>query len=75
MSLVSFTKNTASVNIATHNDIKYYASKSICPLDTRRNLNVHKALTRLLGVFWLSYVRSIYVLYPGGYTASATFIY
>ena len=51
MSLVSFTKNTASVNIATHNDIKYYASKSICPLDTRRNLNVHKALTRLLGVF------------------------
>ena len=51
MGLVSFTKNTASVNIATHNDIKYYASKSIYPMDTRRKLNVRKALTRLSGIF------------------------
>ena len=38
--------------------------KQRSPLDTERKLNVHKMFRRLQGIFWFSYIRSVYVLYP-----------
>ena len=51
-------------------DIIYFCYHKFClktySLDTGRKLNVQRRSEDVLDVFWTSFVRSIYVLCPGG---------
>ena len=52
---------------------KFIKKPKNLPLNTGRKLNVQQVLRKLQDVFWMSYVRLIYILCPWGFFSESVF--